>query len=182
MKHFISKKIRVYGMVQGIGYRPFVKRLAEENGICGNVMNCGGSVTINAVGDREAMDRFMHSLISNAPNGARVDKVTYEVTDNTAAHNEFSIISSESERIESYTLIPVDLPVCKNCEAELFDPQNMRYRYPFISCTSCGPRYSIIENIPYDRENITMKSFKMCKSCKNEYRNEIGRASCRERV
>lgn len=171
MKHFISKKIRVYGMVQGIGYRPFVKRLAEENGICGNVMNCGGSVTINAVGDREAMDRFMHSLISNAPNGAKVDKVTYEVTDNTAAHNEFSIISSESERIESYTLIPVDLPVCKNCEAELFDPQNMRYRYPFISCTSCGPRYSIIENIPYDRENITMKSFKMCKSCKNEYRN-----------
>lgn len=178
----ITKRIVIKGLVQGIGYRPFVAELAEKLNIGGWVRNTDGIVTILATGRQEVLDQFVLRLQTDAPVGARVDKVLCEEVREDAceetgrnagmqdARDVFRIVGSEDAISgNGFPLIPADLPTCKRCERELFDPANRRFHHPFISCTSCGPRYSIIEDLPYDRERITMKKFPMCEACFEEY-------------
>ncbi len=159
--------ITVLGVVQGVGYRPFVARLAHELNITGTVMNSGGIVRIVADGENEAMDTFVRSLKESQPGGADVTQIITECLPDQH-YKKFEIIPSGKSADEIPMILP-DLPMCVDCEKELKDPRNRRYRYPFISCVACGPRYTIINALPYDRENTTMKSFSMCSACGQEY-------------
>ena len=163
----MTVSITVLGIVQGVGYRPFTARLAEKLKITGTVLNSGGIVQIIANGKKEAVDEFVHRLQSQQPAGADVmqihaDEIPEQVFD------DFKIVQS-TKTTDEIPIIPPDLPTCKTCLQELYSPKNRRYRYPFISCVACGPRYSITETLPYDRENITMDDFPMCENCKDEY-------------
>jgi hydrogenase maturation protein HypF len=159
--------ITVLGIVQGVGYRPFTARLAKKLEITGTVLNSGGIVQIIANGKKEAVDEFVHRLKSQQPAGADVTKIQVsEIPEQNFA--DFKIVQS-TKTTEETPIIPPDLPMCETCRQELYSPENRRYRYPFISCVACGPRYSIINTLPYDRENITMGDFPMCADCKKEY-------------
>ena len=168
-------KILVSGLVQGIGFRPFVAELAEELALAGQVKNLGGIVEIIVSGDKKAVDEFVWRLRcageSGELPGCRVDALNVENvlgSDIWKQDNQFHIVESGNGR-EAKRFLPVDLPTCDRCVAELHDPKNRRYRYPFISCTACGPRFSIQKAVPYDRETITMDAFPMCAACEKEY-------------
>ncbi len=180
-------QITVLGVVQGVGFRPFVVECARTLSIRGSVCNSGGVVRIEAYGTKEAMEELVHRLRSCAPPAARVDRVIVEKEREAGAEPEdFLIVESEAENGADLPLIPPDLPICADCLAELKNPENRRFRYPFISCTACGPRYSILEAIPYDREHISMREYAMCPECGREYRQPGGRRqhaqtiSCRD--
>ena len=180
-------QITVLGVVQGVGFRPFVAECARTLSIRGSVCNSGGLVRIEAYGTKEAMEELVHRLRSCAPPAARVDRVIVEKEREAGAEPEdFLIVESEAENGADLPLIPPDLPICADCLAELGNPENRRFRYPFISCTACGPRYSILEAIPYDREHISMREYAMCPECGREYRQPGGRRrhaqtiSCRD--
>ena len=176
-------KITVTGLVQGIGFRPFVAELAEELKLAGQVKNLGGIVEIIVSGDKQAVDTFIHRLnfvgkTQELP-GCRIDSLeTIEVSNEewearvlkgeSTDNNSFYIVESGDGR-ESKRFLPIDLPTCDRCVAEMHDKTNRRYRYPFISCTACGPRFSIQKAVPYDRETITMDVFPMCDACREEY-------------
>lgn len=163
-------EITILGVVQGVGYRPFVAALAEQLHIKGSVRNSGGVVRIDAFGDAEAMDNFICRLRSYAPPAARVDRVQAKRAEKEGScPSDFRIVESEAENHADLPLLPPDLPVCEECLAEMKKPGDSRYRYPFISCVNCGPRYSIMEAVPYDRAHITMREFAMCPSCRKEY-------------
>jgi hydrogenase maturation protein HypF len=159
--------ITVYGVVQGVGFRPFVARLADELGVTGVVLNNGGIVEITADASEQAMDQFIHRLKSQQPAGADVTQVI-SMPLPRRKFEDFRIIESIVTSEET-PLIPTDLPICKDCLKELSAPSDRRYGYPFISCVACGPRYSIIHSLPYDRCNITMDEFPMCPACETEY-------------
>ena len=168
-------KILVSGLVQGIGFRPFVAELAEELALAGQVKNLGGIVEIIVSGDKKAVDEFVWRLRcageSGELPGCRVDALNVENvlgSDIWKQDNQFHIVESGNGR-EAKRFLPVDLPTCDRCVTELHDPKNRRYRYPFISCTACGPRFSIQKAVPYDRETITMDAFPMCAACEKEY-------------
>lgn len=167
-------RITVTGLVQGIGFRPFIAEMAEELGLVGQVRNLGGVVEIIIDGNRQAVDSFIHRLESLSENGklpgSRIDelKIVEDVTETSENWEKFHIVESDSAR-ERRRFLPVDLPTCDCCMAEMHDPKNRRYRYPFISCTACGPRFSIQTAVPYDRETITMNAFPMCEACAKEY-------------
>lgn len=180
-------QITVLGVVQGVGFRPFVAECARTLSLRGSVCNSGGVVRIEAYGTKEAMEELVHRLRSCAPPAARVDRVIVEKEREAGAEPEdFLIVESEAENGADLPLIPPDLPICADCLAELENPENRRFRYPFISCTACGPRYSILEAIPYDREHISMREYAMCPECGREYRQPGGRRrhaqtiSCRD--
>jgi len=161
--------VTVLGVVQGVGYRPFVARLAKELGITGTVKNSGGNVHILAQGDEKALGSFVRALSKRAPPGADVTQVLTEPSSIFLQFIDFQIIKSSG--ITEFTpLLPTDLPMCGTCRKELHDPQNRRFGYSFISCVACGPRYSITETIPYDRDTITMKPYPMCPECEREYK------------
>ncbi len=166
-------RITVLGVVQGVGYRPFTARLAEEEGIRGSVRNSGGAVHIEAYAGGEAMERLIHRLRSCAPPAARVEQVRVDTIEQEEGDGcipaSFSIIESEQENPGDVPLPSPDLPVCRECLAEMADPAGRRYRYPFISCVNCGPRYSIMERLPYDREHTAMRDFWLCPDCGGEY-------------
>ena len=184
--NFTTCKIMVSGLVQGIGFRPYVAELAEELNLAGQVKNLGGIVEIIASGEKKAVDEMIQRLKSVAETGelpgCRVDDVEVEELDTEGMTvpfgkseqsgeknaNRFQIVESSSTR-ELRRFLPADLPTCDRCVKELHDPRNRRYRYPFISCTACGPRYSIMKTVPYDRETITMHDFQMCDACREEY-------------
>lgn len=163
----MTTSITVLGIVQGVGYRPFAARLAQTLGITGTVLNSGGIVRIIASGKKKAVDEFVYRLKSQQPPGADVMQIFAENMPEQFFEN-FRIVES-TKTIEETPMIPPDLPMCETCRQEMYSPENRRYHYPFISCVACGPRYSMIESLPYDRENITMSDFSMCKSCKQEY-------------
>jgi len=166
-------KIFVEGIVQGVGFRPFVYRQATKENLKGCVANTSHGVEIEVEGEPEALDRFVHNLQSQAPVLARITNV--RVTEIPPSGDaEFLIRSSREDAVRS-TLISPDMAVCNDCLNELFDPQNRRYRYPFINCTHCGPRYTIIQDIPYDRPRTTMSCFSMCPECEKEYRDPSNR-------
>lgn len=165
------KKYRVTGLVQGIGFRPAVKRLADSLGICGTVKNSGGIVEITASG--KLLAEFYMGLCK-IPH-AVIDSIAEETVPD-ADTDEFCIIGSAAGE-SKLPVIPADIAVCDSCISEFEDKNNRRYRHPFISCTACGPRYSIIEALPYDRVNTTMTDYNMCGSCAAEY-TDISNIRC----
>lgn len=162
----ITKKITVLGIVQGVGFRPFVYNIAKKHGILGTVRNIGGLVEIVVQSSEEKYNDFLQDLKTAPPLGSEI--VNIEIEDIKEREFEgFRIIESRDD--EEISIIPPDLPVCESCERELFTDTDRRFLNPFISCMSCGARYTIIEELPYDRHNTTMRDFDMCPSCRKEY-------------
>jgi hydrogenase maturation protein HypF len=168
-----SKNIRIKGIVQGVGFRPFVYSLAIEHDITGWVRNSSAGVEIIANGSRENLLKFTNKLRSNPPPLSKIDEYV-ESKINLEKYNNFSILTSQTIPGEFIPISP-DMSICKDCQNELFDSNNHRYRYPFINCTNCGPRLTIINTIPYDRPNTTMSKFDMCDQCSAEYKNPLDR-------
>lgn len=170
--------IHVTGIVQGVGMRPFVYREAMAHGICGWVLNAGDGVHIEAHALAGALDAFVAALSEHAPAAARVEHV--EVVDLAAngwdAANEegFRIVASQDQTAHT-TLVSPDIATCDDCLRELFDPADRRYHYPFINCTNCGPRFTIIRSLPYDRAATSMDRFPMCPECAAEYASPLDR-------
>ncbi|NJP88714.1 carbamoyltransferase HypF [Nonomuraea sp. FMUSA5-5] len=188
-------RIEVHGIVQGVGFRPFVHRLATSIGIRGRVRNAGGHVVISAAGPQPALEAFVAGLRAQRPGAARIRDVivtrgtpdqrasgadaaggelTLETGGEFAPAAGFEIVDSDLTS-EAGSEIPPDLATCADCRRELFDPANRRYRYPFINCTACGPRATIIESLPYDRERTSMRRFAMCPACAAEYHDPADR-------
>jgi len=172
----VPVKIRVTGIVQGVGFRPFIYRIAVKNDLKGYVRNRGDAgVEILLEGREENIRSFLRDLKEKKPPLAQI----YEtITLPLKGKNEckaFTILKSSDEAELSGSVIPPDIAICDECLKELRDPENPRYEYFFITCTNCGPRYTIIERLPYDRENTTMRDFPMCGFCKNEYTNPLNR-------
>lgn len=170
--------IHVTGIVQGVGMRPFVYREAMAHGICGWVLNAGDGVHIEAHAPADALDAFVAALSAHAPAAARVEYV--EVVDlaahgwDTANEQGFRIVASQDQTAHT-TLVSPDIATCDDCLRELFDPADRRYHYPFINCTNCGPRFTIIRSLPYDRAATSMDCFPMCPECAAEYANPLDR-------
>ena len=160
-------KIWVRGIVQGVGFRPFIYNLADSLGLKGWVKNTSGGVEIEVSGSDEALQRFVAAIRGNPPPLARIDELHSEPVP-TNGYTDFKIHDSQSQPGISLPISP-DVAICADCRRELFDPANRRYRYPFINCTNCGPRFSIIRDIPYDRPNTTMAGFPLCPDCQAEY-------------
>ena len=161
--------IKIYGIVQGVGFRPFMSRLADACRIRGTVCNKGPYVEVFAEGRDASLQQFVAGIPEQAPERAAILKVdVHDVTDDDAApYEDFSIIESAKERGDIF--VSPDIATCDKCRAELFDPHDRRYLHPFINCTACGPRLTILEAMPYDRERTSMKEFPMCKACHEEY-------------
>ncbi len=168
--------IRVTGAVQGIGYRPFVAELANEYGLCGEVKNCGGIVIITAEGEADTVNAFYERLKTSYPSGSLILNVSLQILDEyepegPKAFSGFHIVqSSEFDDEKILPVFPPDIGICDDCLKELTDASDRRYSYPLISCASCGPRYSILKKLPYDRDNITMDIYDMCPECAEEYK------------
>jgi hydrogenase maturation protein HypF len=162
-----AKKLHVNGIVQGVGFRPFVFQLAEKYQLKGEVANTASGVAIHVEGPAEYVTAFENDLAAKTPPLAYVVEITRqpETVKNYAG---FAIVKSKADA-EISTLISPDVSVCEDCRQELFDPANRRFHYPFINCTNCGPRYTIIDDIPYDRPKTSMRHFKMCAACQAEY-------------
>ncbi len=165
--------IRVQGVVQGVGFRPFIYRLAYENHIKGYVLNDTEGVTIEAEADEESLKRFVKAIKRDFPPLAVVQAI--KVKEGPLCHYNRFWIEKSRQTDKKNTFMPPDTNLCKDCLKELFDPNDRRYHYPFITCTHCGPRFSIIKDIPYDRQNTAMAPFPMCPDCKREYENPFDR-------
>jgi hydrogenase maturation protein HypF len=163
-----AQSIRVFGLVQGVGFRPFLHRLASELGISGWAINTNDSVRIHAEGSVEAVVSFVNSIRTSAPPLAKVERVETQRAE-SGGHNSFEIRQSKSMS-SAVTRVSPDMAVCDECLADIRRQPN-RIDYPFVNCTNCGPRFSIIEDLPYDRPMTTMHEFTMCKSCGEEYEN-----------
>ena len=174
-KKELTWRIRVYGIVQGVGFRPTVSRHATSNGICGTVCNKGPYVEIYAQGQKKQMEGFLKALEVQPPKRAAILKInTEDVTAETDMHFEtFDII--ESEKTKGEIFVSPDIAICEECKEEMYDPKDRRYLHPFINCTCCGPRLTILDTLPYDRERTSMKEFPMCPDCAEEYEDETTR-------
>jgi len=162
-----ARSIRVRGVVQGVGFRPFVFRLARANSLAGWVLNEAEGVDIHVEGSEPALQTFLSELASQPPAAAEITGVDVRSSD-ALGLSDFTIRESHRNGNPSVRISP-DLPVCEECLAELFDPADPRYAYPYINCTNCGPRYSVIESLPYDRPNTTMKNWSLDASCAGPY-------------
>ena len=167
MSFMTAMRIEVKGIVQGVGFRPFVHRLVEKWGFTGWVRNTSDGAELELCGARGALLHFIEELKHNAPPLALIESVEFsEVKPGDYAG--FEIIASEAhERME--TLVSPDVGICADCRRELLDPHDRRYRYPFINCTNCGPRFTIIKSVPYDRASTSMSAFPMCRDCEREF-------------
>ncbi len=167
---FFQTRILVSGIVQGVGFRPFCVRLAHSENITGFALNTSHGVEMELHGEEESLDNFLFRLVRENPPASFISSVRIldERRESPSAPLCFEILESRKETRQT-ALIPADLAVCANCLAEMKDPADRRYRYPFINCTDCGPRYSIIRELPYDRPMTTMGSFTMCPECGREY-------------
>ncbi len=161
-------RLHVNGVVQGVGFRPFVYRLAKHNLVNGWVLNAADGVEIHVEGEEPLVNQFVRELAEDAPAAAQVKRIDLEEAPMQGFTN-FEIRFSDDSAVAETTLVSPDLATCDDCLKELFNPKNRRYRYPFINCTNCGPRFTIIESLPYDRASTSMKSFTMCPACQHEY-------------
>ncbi|MBW0019246.1 MAG: carbamoyltransferase HypF [Mycobacterium sp.] len=169
----VRQRFTVTGVVQGVGFRPFIHRMASELGLTGFVGNDSGAVFLEVQGDGARVEEFGHRLRGEAPPLARISRV--RIVDVPTVHEgEFRIVASEAVAGVA-TPIPPDIAVCDACVAELFDPHDRRYRHPFVTCTNCGPRFTIIRALPYDRPATTMSGFAMCERCAAEYHDPADR-------
>ncbi len=162
-----TKRIRVYGIVQGVGFRPTVSRHAMETGIRGSVCNKGPYVEIFAQGTEAEIAAFLDALEERPPRRAAILKIDCKDTETKTEFTEFSII--ESEKTQGEIFVSPDIAICDDCKAEMENPSDRRYQHPFINCTCCGPRLTILDALPYDRERTSMKEFPMCPRCAEEY-------------
>lgn len=171
----VRQRFTVTGVVQGVGFRPFVHRIASELGLAGFVGNDSGAVFVEVQGERSSVTAFARRMRADAPPLARINAVSVtELASDLLYSNDFRIV--ESRTIPGATTpIPPDIAVCDDCVAELFDPDNRRYRHPFVTCTNCGPRFTIIRGLPYDRPATTMSEFAMCARCAAEYHDPADR-------
>lgn len=167
------RRIIVHGIVQGVGFRPFVYGQALRHGLGGFVRNDSGGVTIEVEGERAALELFEQALHDRPPPLAHIDSI---VTEGIASRGETGFVIAPSEAgLERNTLIAPDSATCDDCVRELFDPTDRRYRYPFINCTNCGPRFTIVQDIPYDRATTTMRAFPLCPLCRAEFDDPLNR-------
>ncbi len=169
----VRQRLTVTGVVQGVGFRPFVYGLARRHGLAGFVGNDSGGVFIEVEGSATAVTTFHHDLTHQPPPLAHIAHITAESLAPRGGR-EFVIVHSQTQAAAN-TLISPDICLCDDCLRELFDPLNRRYRYPFINCTNCGPRFTIIKEIPYDRPYTTMAEFPLCATCQAEYDNPLDR-------
>src|SRR5918998_2443319 len=161
------REISVRGIVQGVGFRPFIYALAGRHGLTGLVRNDAEGVHIEAEGSPEELDLFLRDIREKAPPLAVVEALSWRPL---AVQREGNFRIEESrEGFRRRALISPDVATCEECRAELFDPANRRYRYPFTNCTNCGPRFTITRSVPYDRAMTTMSHFEMCPECQREY-------------
>lgn len=170
-------QVRVRGTVQGVGFRPFVHRVAKRLGLRGWVRNDAQGVLIRAMGSEDEIATLARELREQAPPAARVESVTTETPalDAPSVGNDFAILPSDGDGAHVAAALPPDLALCAACRAELANPADRRHGYPFINCTQCGPRYSIVERLPYDRARTTMRVFRMCPDCQREYDDPVDR-------
>ena len=169
-------KIEVTGIVQGVGFRPFVYRTAVKNRLNGYVKNKGDAgVEIILEGREHAIETFLKDLKTEAPPLAQIYDITKRKLKGKDEYQGFTISKSSSEAEHAGSIIPPDIAICDDCLRELRDPKDPRYNYFFITCTNCGPRYTIIERLPYDRENTTMRDFPLCGFCQKEYKDPLNR-------
>jgi len=165
--------VRVRGLVQGVGFRPTVWRIASELGLVGDVHNDGGGVLIRLWGEPASIDLFCANLQDQCPPLARIDSLERTTSHDQTPPGDFRIVASENTRVR--TGIVPDAATCPACRAEIFNRMNRRHRYPFTNCTHCGPRLTIVRGIPYDRANTSMAAFPMCPDCRKEYENPADR-------
>ncbi len=168
-----ARRVRLQGHVQGVGFRPFVYRLALQHGINGHVQNQLGEVEVVAVGTAASVDCFVRDLVATAPPLSSPELAAAEDIDVPVVET-FQIIDSLADT-DAQVFVPPDYFMCDDCKRELQDPTDRRYAYPFINCTQCGPRYTLIESLPYDRPNTSMKSFPLCPDCEAEYLEPVDR-------
>jgi len=172
----LRAEIKVSGIVQGVGFRPFIYRIAVKNGLVGYVRNRGDAVVeIVVEGKKNNVSQFLKDLKDEKPPLARIYDLTTNYRGNEGNFEKFSIVKSSEEVELSGSVIPPDVSVCNECLKELRDPKNERYDYFFITCTNCGPRYTIIRKLPYDRLNTTMQDFQTCDFCSREYKDPSNR-------
>ncbi|MGH2443922.1 MAG: acylphosphatase, partial [Chloroflexota bacterium] len=167
------RSISVHGIVQGVGFRPFVYSLARREELVGWVRNDADGVYMEVEGSPGALKRLTSALQHESPPLARVDSINWEPMP-LGGERVFSIEPSRGSS-QRRALISPDVATCDDCLRELFDPADRRYRYPFINCTNCGPRFTIIQSIPYDRPATTMAAFTMCPECRREYQDPLNR-------
>ena len=165
--------IKVFGVVQGVGFRPFIDRLAKSFDLKGSVANRGSYVEIFAQGSESLVQAFCKAIDDEAPPRAVIIDVVVTVVAEADKFKDFKIIESERER--GNVFVSPDIAICDKCKAELFDKNNRRYLHPFINCTDCGPRLTIMNKMPYDRERTSMGIFAMCEKCREEYYNPTSR-------
>ncbi len=168
-----ARQINITGRVQGVGFRPFVSRLAHHLNLSGWVRNQAGQVEIWVQGGSEDLELFEHQLIANAPSLTKPDQPTSQPV-KPVDLDTFTILDSVSADV-SQAHIPPDYFICDDCLAEMRDKTQRHYRYPFINCTQCGPRYTLIERLPYDRPNTSMAAFPLCSECRKDYENPVDR-------
>ncbi|MGA2667886.1 MAG: carbamoyltransferase HypF, partial [Ignavibacteria bacterium] len=166
-------KIIIHGAVQGVGFRPFVYRLAMEMKLNGWVLNSSQGVFIEAEGYKEVLEEFLLRIDKEKPPRSFIQSMEFSYLD-PAGYNDFNIRTSDDEGSKSVLMLP-DIATCPECLNDVFDPSNRRFLYPFTNCTNCGPRFSIIERLPYDRKNSTMNMFTMCEECRAEYEDPLNR-------
>jgi len=166
----IRKNIIIKGIVQGVGFRPFIHKLVQNYNLSGWVLNSNQGVEIEVEGKTEEINSFVSDTKEKLPPLARIEKIEVNQLP-LIGYKGFSIKKSIVNEENSFVLVSPDISICEDCLQELFDPHNRRFHYPFINCTNCGPRFSIIKDIPYDRKKTTMNNFKMCSLCQGEYDN-----------
>jgi hydrogenase maturation protein HypF len=171
--HLQRLRLAIRGAVQGVGFRPFVYRLATDLGLVGWVRNSSQGVFVEAEGDRQRLETFLLRLEREKPPRSFIQSLEYSCLD-PVGYATFEIRDSDGAGDKAAVVLP-DIATCGDCLREIFDPTDRRYRYPFTNCTNCGPRFSIIEALPYDRPNTTMKAFVMCGQCQAEYENPLDR-------
>ncbi|MBE0498297.1 MAG: carbamoyltransferase HypF [Campylobacterales bacterium] len=169
----LSQTMKISGLVQGVGFRPFLYRLAQRYELKGSVCNTGSGVQLQLEGEAEQIECFVEAMRAELPPLSRIDTLSRS---STAWHGyeTFSISKTQSHQTKR-TLISADIGICETCLSEMQDPANRRYNYPFINCTDCGPRYSIMQGLPYDREKTSMRFFPLCAACEREYANPSDR-------
>ncbi|MDF2677780.1 MAG: carbamoyltransferase HypF, partial [Bacillota bacterium] len=168
-----SYEIKIYGVVQGVGFRPYIYNQAIKHNIKGWVSNQGSAVLMDIEGNRENIKEFLLSIIKNPPALAKIEKVEV-ILRVLKEWDNFKIIPSSVEE-NGIKFMATDVSICPDCLNDISDPADSRYHYPFTNCTNCGPRYSLIRKLPYDRENTTMEKFKMCPECEREYNDPFNR-------
>lgn len=168
-----ARLLHITGTVQGVGFRPFIYQLAKVHGLFGYVKNLGNYVEILIEGNKESLDNFIKELPEKKPPLAKVKEIK---TENIpfSGYSKFIIVPSESGVFEN-SIIPPDTAICEQCRSEIFDPSSRYFHYPFTVCTNCGPRYTTVRTLPYDRENTTMADFPLCPECEKEYTDPLNR-------